>query len=121
MAKRDLKSVIYTDDLGNQWATKIDASIFAQTGASTAVKVGGADYTGSPRLPALPRGFRPRVALVSEATHGKRRVVCLTPDSELYQGVENSINLQVLGAASATFTAYGTTGEKRLINHDPNQ
>lgn len=121
MAKRDLKSVIYEDDLGRQYATKIDAAVFAQTGASTAVKVGGADYTGSPELPPLPRGFRPRTVLVSEATHGKRRVVCLTPDSELYLGTESQINLAVLGAASATFNRYGAVGEKRGIRHDPSQ
>lgn len=121
MAKRDLKSVIYTDDLGNNWATKIDAAVFAQAGASTDPKVGGADYTGVPALPALPAGFVPRTALVSEATHGKRRVVCLTPDADLYQGVETAINLQVLGAAAVAFTRYGVTGEKRQIQHDPSQ
>lgn len=121
MAKRDLKSVIYTDDEGNNWATKLDASIFSQAGASTDPKVGGADYTGVPALPALPPNFRPRVAIVSEATHGRRQVVCLSPDSELYTGVETAINLQVLGAAAVAFTRIGKRSERGGIIHDPNQ
>lgn len=121
MAMRDLKSVIYTDDKGADWATKIDASVFAQTGTSTAVKVGGSDYTGSPELPPMPKWLKPRTVVVSNATHGKRRVVCLEPTSELYLGTETAINLKVLDAAAQTFNRYGTTGEVRGIKHDPNQ
>lgn len=121
MVMRDLKSVIYTDDLGNDYATKIDSTVFAQETTPGTPDVGGEDYTGTPRLPALPRSFRPRAVLVSSATHGKRRVVCLSPSSPLFLGTVSTIELPVLGAAAVTFTAYGEVSEKRGIRHDPNQ
>jgi hypothetical protein len=120
MANRDLKSVIYTDDLGNDYATKMDAAVFAQVGASTDPKVGGADYTGTPRLPPLPRNMKPRYVLCSAAGN-KRRVICLTKTADLFTGVETGINLQVLGAAAVAYTAYGAVGEFTGIKHDPSQ
>jgi len=120
MAIRDLKSVIYTDDAGNAFATKIDASVFAQLGTGGPPKVGGGDYAAAPRLPALPRNLRPRTALVSAAGN-KRRVVCLTNTADLFTGTETTINLQVLGAGAVTYTAYGSVGEKYAIRHDPSQ
>lgn len=120
MAIRDLKSVVYTDDLGNDYATKIDAAVFAQVGASTNPKVGGVDYTGTPELPPLPRNLKARRALVSAAGN-KRRVVCLTADADLFTGVENSINLQVLGAGAVAYARYGRQPEITGIRHDPSQ
>lgn len=121
MAKRDLKSVIYTSDDARNFATKIDAALFAQVGVSTNPKVGGADYTGTPALTALPAKWRPRAAVVSEATHGKRYVVCLDKDADLYTGVETTVTLAVLGAAPATFTRIGIRSENGTIIHDPAQ
>jgi len=122
MAIRDLKSVVYTDDLGRDYATKVDASVFAQmNGADPAApKIGGSDYDGSPELPEFPRNWKKRVALVSIAG-SKRRVVCLSPDSTLYTGTDTSINLPVLGAAATAFARYGSNPEKRSIRNDPAQ
>jgi len=120
MANRDLKSVIYTADDGRDYATKIDAAVFSQLGADTNPKVGGADYTGSPELPPMPRNLKPRTAKVSNAGN-KRRVVCLTPDSSLFLGDETTINLQVLGASAVSYARYGFTQERGGIDHDPSQ
>ena len=111
MALRDLKAVIYTDDKGTDWATAIDAAVFAQTGTSTAVKVGGADYTGTPALRPLPKSIVPRHVVVS-ASGNKRKVVCLTAGSELFTGTETAINLQVLGASAVAYTRYRAVSEK---------
>lgn len=121
MAVRDLKSVIYSSDDGRNYATKIDASVFAQEDTPGTPDVGGADYTGSPALPPLPQGYKPRVAKVSSATHGKRKVVCLSTSSPLFVGTVTSIDLPVLGAAAVTFTRYGKTNERGTIDHDPSQ
>lgn len=119
MAARDLKAVIYTDDYGNTFATKTDAAIFAQAGASTDPKIGGADYTGVPELAPMPAQLRPRHVLVSAAGRPKRRVVCLSPDSELYTGVETTIDLKDLGGAAVTFTRYKKHAEVYPSNPDP--
>lgn len=119
MGARNLKAVVYTDDYGNQFATKIDAAIFAQTGASTAVKVGGSDYTGVPALAPLPAQLRQRHVLVSAAGRPKRRVVCLSPDSELFDGTETTIDLPDLGGAAVTFTRYKPKAEEYPSNPDP--
>lgn len=119
MAARNLKAVVYTDDYGNNFATKIDAAIFAQTGTSTAVKVGGSDYDGTPRLAPMPAQLRPRHVIVSAAGRPKRRVVCLSPDSELFDGTESTIDLPDLGGAAVTFTAYLARDEIYPSNPDP--
>jgi len=119
MAARDLKAVVYTDDYGRDYATKIDAAVFAQAGASTNPKVGGADYDGTPRLPPLPAQIKPRHVVCSAAGRPKRRVVCLTADADLFTGAETSINLPDLGGAAVAFTAYLPVVEKYPANPDP--
>lgn len=121
MAARDLKSVVYTDDYGRDYATKMDASVFAQVGASTDPKVGGSDYAVPPKLPPLPAELKPRHVIVSAAGRPKRRVVCLTKEADLFTGVETTINLPDLGGAAVAFTAYGPVAESGQIKHDPNQ
>lgn len=120
MAVRDLKSVIYTDDAGNDYATKIDAAVFAQVDGSANPLVGGADYTGTPRLPPVPRNLVRRTVSVSAAGN-KRRVVCLTKTAPLFTEAESEIDLQVLGGAAVTYTAYGSNPERYSIRHDPSQ
>jgi len=120
MAIRDLKSVIYTDDFGNNFATKIDAAVFAQNGGDSAPKVGGADYAAAPKLPPLPSNLKPRHVVVS-ASGNKRRVVCLTPTASLFTGDETTISLQVLGASAVTYTAFEAVAEKYTVHHDPSQ
>ena len=119
MAARNLQAVVYTDDYGRDYATKIDAAVFAQAGASTNPKVGGSDYDGTPRLPPMPAQLRPRHVIVSAAGRPKRRVVCLSPDSDLFTGVEGSINLPDLGGAAVAFTAYKAVAEEYPSNPDP--
>jgi hypothetical protein len=120
VAVRNLKSVIYTDDHGNQFATKIDAALFAQVNGGGAPLIGGEDYAGSPALPAKPRQLRPRTAKVSNAGN-KRRIVCLTNDADLYTGVASTINVQVLGGGPDSFTRYGSSAERWPVEHDPAQ
>lgn len=120
MAVRDLKSVIYTDDFGRDYSTKMDAGVFGQAGASTNPKVGGADYAATPKLPPLPSNLKPRHVVVSAAGN-KRRVVCLTSDADLFTGVETTINLPVLGAAAVTYTAFEAVAERYDHHDDPSQ
>lgn len=112
MANRDLKAVVYTDDAGGEFVTKMDATIFAQG------VVGGADYTGSPALNPMPKGLIPRAARVSLAGN-KRNVICLTPAATLFTGAATAVNLQVLGAAAAEYTRFGRRAERAPRAADP--
>ena len=118
MAVRDLKSVIYTDDFGRDYACRMDAALFAQVGASTARKVGGSDYTGSPKLPPMPTNLIPRHVIVSNAGN-KRKAICLTPTAELFTGVESTVTLQVVGTTPATYTAFEAVAERYKTHLDP--
>jgi hypothetical protein len=103
MALRDLQAVVYTDDEGHQWATAIDAAVFAQRNEDDVPIVGGADYTGSPALEPLPRGLLPRAVYVQRGGN-RRKVVCLTADADLYTAAATSVSLQVLGTAAESYT-----------------
>ncbi len=114
----DIKSVVYTTDSGKQYNVGIDAAVFAQVGASTARKVGGADYTGTPALDPMPRNLRPRTVTVSNGSK-KRRVLCLTPTAELFTGTETAINLTDGAGATGTYVRYRATGERYQFARDP--
>jgi hypothetical protein len=118
MAIRDLKSVIYTDEFGRDYACRMDAALFAQVGASTNRKVGGSDYAGTPELPPMPTNMTPRHVLVSNAGN-KRRVVCLDPTSELFLGTETTVTLQVVGTTPATYNRFEKVSEKYHTHLDP--
>jgi hypothetical protein len=119
MALRNLTTVVYTDDEGNDYAMKIDASVFAQlNGGATAPLVGGSDYDGSPPLPPMPTNLKPRHVIVSNAGN-KRRVICLSPTSDLFTGAETEIDLQVLGAAANTYTRSRKVSEAWKRRGDP--
>lgn len=113
MAIRDLKAVVYTDDDGNQWATAIDADVFAQNdGGSPSVRlVGGSDYTGSPLLEPIPHGLIPRSVSVSAGSN-KRKVVCLDPTAALLAGSASAVSLSVLGGSSVSYTVYKKNRER---------
>lgn len=114
MVARDLQAVIYTDDSTNQYIVGMDATVFAQTGAGAAIKVGGADYTGTPPLTGLPANLRPRGVYVTNGSRTKF-VVCLEKTAPLYEGTETSIDLLELGSAAAlTWTRHAPRGEKRV-------
>jgi len=118
MALRDLKSVIYTDDFGRDYACRVDASVFAQNGADSAPKIGGADYAASPKLPPMPDNLIPRHVVVSAAGN-KRKVTCLTPTASLFVGGETTIALPVLGASPVTYTAFESVAERYKTHLDP--
>jgi hypothetical protein len=99
MAARDVQAVVYTTDENDDYVIGLSADVFAQDGVSTNPKVGGADYTGSPALPSIPNGVRPRGVYVTNGTRTKF-VVCLENTSELYTGVETAIDLLELGSAT---------------------
>lgn len=111
MAIRDLKAVVYTDDKAVDWLTAIDASVFAQTVGDPAVpKVGGADYTATPRLSRRDRAIVPRHVRVANGTD-IRTVVCLTADAPLFTGGTTTIDLPVLGTTPATYTVFQAVSE----------
>lgn len=106
-----IQAVIYTSDTGKQYVTGMDSEVFAQVGASTNPKVGGADYTGTPALDSLPRG-RPRKVYLQSPGKRPRYLVCLSPDSDLFTGVETTITLEDSDGSSATWTRKGLLNEK---------
>ena len=118
MAIRDLKSVIYTDDYGRDYACRMDASVFAQVGGDAANKVGGADYAASPKLPPMPDNLIPRHVVVTNSGN-KRKVTCLTPTASLFIGGETTINLPVLGTTAATYTVMEAVAERYKTHLDP--
>lgn len=106
MAARDVQAVVYTDDSGNSYVIGQSADVFSQG------KTGGADYTGTPALEAIPQGLRPRGVYVVNGARTKF-VVCLTADADLYTGAATSIDLLELGSATAlTWTRYKPRGER---------
>lgn len=119
MTARNLQAVVYTADDGTNFQTWMDATVFAQTGTSTNVKVGGSDYDGSPVLMNLrASGLRPRGVYVLNASR-RKFVVCLQKGSELYDGTETTVDLLELGSAAAvTFTRYNyrPEGTRRVAN-----
>lgn len=121
MATRDMQNVVYTDDQGNEYKTKVAADVFSQVGASTEPKIGGRDLTGADgNLPVLPRQLKPRTVTVSAAGQAPRRVVCLSADADLFTGVETTITLPVFNDADgAAFTRYAASGERKR-SYDPN-
>ena len=121
MANRNLTTVVYTDDEGNQYAMKMDAHTFGAELGDPAVKsVGGADYDGDPPLPPMPVNLRPRAVRVSAAGGNKRRVICLEPTAPLFVGTHTTIPLQVLGAADVTYTRVAKVAEQWKRRGDPN-
>ena len=116
MAVRDFQNVVYTDDQGNEYQYKVAADVFAQVGGDAAPKIGGRDLTSADgSLPPMPRNLRPRMAVVSNAINGVRRVVCLTKTASLYLGTEPDVDLPVYNSgAPATFSFYNSVGEKKV-------
>lgn len=106
-----IQAVVYTSDTTHDYVTGADSEVFAQVGASTQPKIGGADYDGSPALDPLPNG-RPRQVYMQSPGKKSRYVVCLTPDSDLYTGVETTLTLEDSDGASATYTRKGVLSEK---------
>ena len=110
--------VVYTDDQGNDYVTRVDSLLWAQDdGGSPAHKlIGGAAYNGSPHLGALPRSFKKRhVTVIGNSSGARRTVVCLTPDAPLYSGAVATVNLGHLHASAAeTFTVESPEGEHRI-------
>lgn len=113
MTIRDIKAVIYTADDGTAYQIGMDAALFGQAGGvnDPAPKVGGADYTGSPALPPIPRELVPRHVMVSN-TGNKRKVVCLESTAGLFTaGGDTTVTLQLLGTTAATYTKYKAVSE----------
>lgn len=116
MAKRDMQTVVYTDNDGNDYAMKIDKNVFTQETATPGVKIiGGSDYTGTPRLPAMPVNLIPRHVIVSNGTD-KRRVICLEKTAPLFDAnhaeATNDVSLQQLGSANLVYTVDRANGER---------
>ena len=107
-----IEAVVYTSNAGHNYVTGMNSEVFAQqnTGA-TAPLVGGAAYTGSPRLDVLPRNLRPRQVQVASSTGYTRYVVCLTQDAPLWTGAETSVTLEDSDGASHVCTVIGDLGE----------
>lgn len=118
MAKRAFTNVVYTSNNGKEYAYKIAADVFAQAGASTNPKVGGRDLANNAAdnaLDPMPQNIRPRTVEMRSPGQGTRRIVCLSPDADLYvtPAVETTLTLPVFNDPDgATFTRAKIHGEE---------
>jgi hypothetical protein len=103
---RDRTRWQYTTDTG------IEYSFNALTDYTSQVAVLGGEAAPAGHRPA-PRGFKPRVALCwLAADHTKkRRVVCYENTAAAYTVLGTSVNVDVLGVATA-YIVYETEGER---------
>jgi len=109
-----IQAVVYTSNAGHNYVTGLNSEVFAQQNAGgTAPKVGGADYTGTPRLDELPRNMRPRQVQVADAGGYTRYVVCLTQTAPLWTGAETTVDIEDSDGVSHTCTVVGDLGEKQ--------
>jgi hypothetical protein len=84
----------YTTDQGETY------SFNALTGyTGQAAVLGGTAWAGAPKP--LPRGFRPRHAVVKTAAGAKRKVVCYDNDATAYTTVDTVVNVGIAGTSTA--------------------
>lgn len=107
-----IKWFVYTDDLGESWALKLDESNTEAVNGSTNDLISGANVPN-----ALPRNVKPRAVFYTNADRTRRiRCVCLTPT--IYSGVVNggvpSIPDPIAGG-SATLGLIAAKGEERIL------
>lgn len=96
----------YTCDNGDVYRLRAKTAIVSQVDGGAAPKVGGEAASMADPLP--PRGFKPRVAYVTDATGITRQVVCYDTVCALWAVDETTINLQLAGAETAfTGNKYG--------------
>lgn len=109
----DIKSWVYTSRSGHQYVTGIASYVGAQESPPGTSIVGGAAYTGTPQLDAMPQSLVPRHVVCINPTTGKRRsVVCMTETAALYAGTVTTLQLHDGNGVTATYNAYSPQGEK---------
>jgi hypothetical protein len=96
--------VVYTDDKGRDYVYGMDSEVFAQVGASTNPKVGGAAATSAQNNPPLPSSVKPRRVYMKNPAGNGRYVVCLEPTADLFTGVETSITLEDSDGVQTVYT-----------------
>lgn len=89
----------YTCDNGQTYRLRAKTAIVAQVDGALAPKVGGEAASMADPLP--PKGFRPRVAYVTDGTGLTRQVVCYDTSCALFATDGTTINLQLDGAETA--------------------
>jgi hypothetical protein len=105
-------AVRYTSDrAGQEFITGMNSEITTQLGTSTDPKVGVLGDVSDTGLPALPSSVKPRRVGLKNAAGKWRYVVCLTPDSELYTGVETTLSIEDSDGAASTYTRQRAIGE----------
>jgi hypothetical protein len=93
----------YISDDGTDYKLKLDSD--------NTTTVGGVAATTEPWYQ---KGWVPRYLLASNATYGKRKVICPDPADAHWVGGTATLALAVAGVAvSPTFTITGRFGEKR--------
>lgn len=107
-----LKWFVYTDDLGTDFAIKLDES------NTEAVNGGNNDLISGASVPnALPRNVKPRAVYYTNADRTRRiRCVCLT--STIYSGVVGGSVPTIpdpIAGGSATLGLIASEGEKRIL------
>lgn len=112
-----IKAYIYTDNQGVQHVYGVNQEIFTQQGVALTPKIGGAVYTGAPKLASFPRNWRTRKARLVNPAGKVRYITCLTPNADLFTGVETTLNIEDSDGTSTVYTVNGTLGEASRTRH----
>lgn len=107
-----IKAFVYEDDLGNEYAIKLDES------NTEAVNAGNNDLiSGAQGINGLPRNIKPRCVFYTNNERTRRiRCVCLTPT--IYAGVVAGgvpTIADPIAGGSATLGLIGAQGEQRRL------
>ena len=115
--KREFVVWRYTsDDGGTNYKYRVDKDITDQVNGSSVPYVGGQAADNTEKTP--PRSFKPRVALMWNATNKlARRVVCYAHDSLLYVGTQTTLNIKAGKTGEVlVFSRYACEGERSRTN-----
>lgn len=106
-----IQAVVYTDDHGRDYITGLNSEIFSQAGVSTNPKVGGTAAVAGSGNPPLPASVKPRHVGLKNAAGKWRYVVCLENTSDLFLGVETTLDIEDSDGAPSTYTRQKAFGE----------
>lgn len=108
MASRDYTNWVYEDDDGNEYQTRAPTDIITQVNGSSAVLVGGRDYTAADvGLPPMPsrKSLTPRYRYYSASGQGRKKVICYTAACDVFGATPPNLTIPVFNDADgASFT-----------------
>jgi hypothetical protein len=97
---------VYTDDLGGQWAVQVDSDYVLQPQR-------GWDNLVADGLPALPRGWSPRLAVGIEPDGRRHGAVVASLVADLWTGGSSTFDIEANDGSIVTCTLIQTLEERR--------